>query len=127
MDVRAGWILEALREEGMAENTIIVFFGDNGRLTARGIHWVWDAGIHVPMIVRWPDRFPTPPRYSPGGVYDGVVSLLDLTATTLWIADTGDRGVYPESEYVVAPFEQEMHDWFGTPDWYLEAQRGAAK
>ena len=39
-------------------------------------------------------------------------------ALDTWIADTGDRGMYPEPEHIVAPFEQEMHDWFGTPDWY---------
>ena len=62
-----------------------------------------------------------------GNLEDRAALTAMRAALDAWMADTGDRGVYSESEYVVAPFEQEMHDWFGTPDWYLEAQRGATK
>ena len=86
MDVRIGWVLDRLRKDGLAENTIVVFFADNGRLEARGIHWAWDTGLHVPMIIHWPEGIPAPPQYAPGAVIDEVVSLLDLTATTLWMA-----------------------------------------
>ena len=86
MDVRVGWILEQLRRDGLAENTIVVFFSDNGRLEARGIHWAWDMGLHVPMIIHYPDGVQVPPQYDRGGVNDDVISLLDLTATTLQMA-----------------------------------------
>ncbi len=86
MDMRIGWILEQLRAEGLSDNTIVVFFADNGRLEARGIHWVWDTGLHVPLIIYYPKSVPTPPQFVPGGVGEDVVSLLDLTATTLWMA-----------------------------------------
>ena len=85
-DVRVGWILEQLKKDGLADNTVVVFFADNGRLEARGIHWCWDSGLHVPMILHWPKDYPAPPQYRPGTVNDQVISLLDLTATTLWIA-----------------------------------------
>ena len=39
-------------------------------------------------------------------------------ALDTWIVETGDRGEIPEPRDVVAPFEKEMHDWFGTPDWH---------
>ena len=39
-------------------------------------------------------------------------------ALDTWISDTGDRGAIPEPREVVAPFEKEMHDWFGTPAWW---------
>ncbi len=86
VDVRIGWILERLREDGLADDTVVIFFADNGRLEARGIHWCWDSGLHVPMILHWPKNHPAPPQYRPGKVDDRVISLLDLTATTLWIA-----------------------------------------
>ena len=38
-------------------------------------------------------------------------------ALDTWIVETGDRGAVPEPAAVVAPFAQEMHDWFGTPAW----------
>ncbi len=86
MDVRIGWILEQLRKDGLADDTIIIFFADNGRLEARGIHWCWDTGLHVPMIIHWPKNFPPPARYEAGSVNGTVISLLDITATTLNIA-----------------------------------------
>lgn len=254
MDVRIGWILDQLKKDGLADDTIIVFFGDNGRMEPRGIHWIWDTGIHVPMIIHYPKNVSAPSGYSVGGINGEVVSLLDLTATTLamagldipssmqsrcflgdgkmkprkfafsardridetelrmrsvrgkrfhyirnyshgegfstlnrykekcfmikplmrkllaegklkepsktlldpmpyeslydterdpheiknlvadpayqltllemrtaldtWEAETRDRGRIPEPREIVAPFEKEMHDWFGTPDWY---------
>ncbi len=39
-------------------------------------------------------------------------------ALSVWMVETQDQGVFPEPPEVVAPFEKEMHDWFGTPDWY---------
>ena len=44
-------------KDGLADNTIVMFFGDNGRIEPRGIHWCYDTGIHVPMIIRWPKDF----------------------------------------------------------------------
>jgi len=86
MDIRVGWILEQLQEEGLTEKTIIIFFGDNGRLDARGIHWCWDTGLRVPMIIYWPGSLEAPPQYKPGSVNENIISLLDITATTLQVA-----------------------------------------
>jgi len=86
VDVRVGWILEQLERDGLADDTVVIFFADNGRLEARGIHWCWDSGLRVPLIVRWPKNHPAPPQYRPGTVNRQVISLLDLTATTLAIA-----------------------------------------
>lgn len=86
MDRRIGWVLDRLREDGLEEDTVVIFFGDNGRLEPRGIHWCYDSGLHVPMIVRWPKRIPAPEGMRPGSVDDRVISLIDVTATTLAIA-----------------------------------------
>ena len=86
MDRRIGWVLDELRAEGLEDDTVIIFFADNGRLEPRGIHWCYDSGLRVPMIIRWPKNFPAPPQIRPGVVNDQVISLLDLTATTLAIA-----------------------------------------
>lgn len=86
IDVRVGWIIEQLKKDGVWDDTVVIFFGDNGRLEARGIHWCYDSGIHVPMIIRWPKNHAAPPQIKPGAVNHDVISLLDLTATTLQIA-----------------------------------------
>ncbi|MFP6692559.1 MAG: sulfatase [Pirellulales bacterium] len=257
MDKTIGRILAQLKKDGLADDTVVMFFGDNGRIEPRGIHWCYDTGLHVPMIIHWPKNFPPPKNYKSGRVSDEVVSLIDVTPTTLgfagidrplgmhgriflgdklgparqyafsardridetvnrvrsvrgqryhylrnyypdrhftslnrykekcfpikplmrqlmaagkltgppaelmsptvpreqlfdtlndpheihnlagspkpahkevlirmrtalsvWMVETQDQGEFPEPAEVVAPFEKEMHDWFGTPDWY---------
>ena len=86
MDKTVGKILKRLEADGLAGNTIVMFFGDNGRIEPRGIHWCYDTGLHVPLIIRWArDRTP-PAGFQSGQVDDQVVSLIDMTPTTLWCA-----------------------------------------
>jgi N-sulfoglucosamine sulfohydrolase len=86
MDQRIGVILNQLQADGLADDTVVFFFADNGRLEARGIHWCYDTGLHVPLIVRWPKSFSAPRQIQAGTENESVISLLDLTATTLWVA-----------------------------------------
>lgn len=86
LDQRVGEILDRLEADGLADDTIVVFFADQGCLAVRGIGWCYDSGNHLPMIIRWPKNFDVPPGYRPGKVDDRLVSLLDLTATTLGFA-----------------------------------------
>jgi len=86
MDIRIGWILEQLRKDGLADSTIVMFFGDNGRMEPRGIHWPWDSGLHVPMIIHVPAGMADPGGFKRGTESDQVISLLDITATTLALA-----------------------------------------
>jgi len=85
-DVRIGWVLDRLVADRMADDTIIIFFGDNGRLEPRGIHWCYDSGLRVPMIIKWPKNFPAPAGWRPGSVDEQIISVLDVTATTLALA-----------------------------------------
>lgn len=86
MDLRFGKVLAQLRADGLEDDTIIIFFGDNGRLEPRGIHWCYDNGLRVPMIIKWPKSHPAPPQLKPGSVDDRILSLIDVTATTLALA-----------------------------------------
>ena len=86
-DKRVGEILERLADDGLAQNTIVVFFADNGRLTLRGLDWCYDSGDRVPLIIRWPKNIPAPDQYQVGTTDRRLVSLIDITATTLDFAD----------------------------------------
>jgi len=80
MDVQFAGFLKQLEEDGLAGNTVVFFWADHGRGLSRAKRWVYDSGIHVPLIVRWPGKIP------PGSVSDDLVSLLDLGPTVLSIA-----------------------------------------
>lgn len=76
-DRQVGILLNELNKDGLLDNTVIFVFGDNGRCLLRGKQWLYDAGTHVPLIVRWPGRL------KPGSVRRDPVISLDITAATL--------------------------------------------
>lgn len=77
LDEKVGMVLDRLDEEGLAENTLVLFFGDHGRPHVRGKQWLYDGGLHVPLIARWPGKVEA------GAVDDRLVSLIDMMPTTL--------------------------------------------
>ncbi len=80
LDRKVGAVLKRLDDEGLSDNTIVFFFGDHGRAHVRGKQWLYDGGIHVPLIVRWPGKLPA------GEVRDQLVSAIDLAPTALHLA-----------------------------------------
>ena len=78
LDRKVGQVLDRLDAEGLATNTWVMFFGDHGRPQIRCKQWLYDGGIHVPLIVRGPGAAPA---------VDGrLISLIDLAPTTLGLA-----------------------------------------
>lgn len=77
VDCEVGEILQRLEEEGLAENTIIFFIGDHGRCHIRGKQFLYDGGIRIPMIMRWPGKV------KQGTVNDNLVQSIDICATIL--------------------------------------------
>ncbi|MCF8379841.1 MAG: sulfatase-like hydrolase/transferase [Bacteroidales bacterium] len=80
MDVQVGKILERIEKEGLKENTVVIFIGDHGRCMIRGKQWLYDSGIKIPLIVRWPKQI------NPGTINENLVSTIDITASILQIA-----------------------------------------
>ena len=83
LDQQVGEVVERLKADGLYETTAIFFFGDHGRPHMRGKQWLYDGGIHVPLIVRVPGKQPA--------VFEKQVSLLDLVPTTLAMANVDQR------------------------------------
>jgi arylsulfatase A-like enzyme len=80
MDQYIGKIMKRLDDEGLADNTAVIFIGDNGQCHVRGKQWLYDGGIHIPLLVRWPGKLQA------GQVCDNLVSSIDISATILKIA-----------------------------------------
>jgi arylsulfatase A len=95
----AGQVLQALKEKGLEENTIVIFTADNGPEAyawTRGLTYghfsmgdfrglkrdVWEGGHHVPFVVKWPAQIPA------GTVSDELISQIDLMATLAALTGT---------------------------------------
>lgn len=79
-DDKVGQILDKLDREGDGKNTIVFFFGDQGRPFPRGKQFLYDEGLRIPLIIRWPEHIPA------GEVSDRLVSMLDFAPTCLELA-----------------------------------------
>ncbi len=86
LDRKIGKILELLKRDGLLENTIICFFGDNGQAHVRGKQFCYEEGLHVPFIMSWPAGLAAPQGFQPGQVTDRLLMSIDLTATSLALA-----------------------------------------
>ena len=79
-DAKVGVILDRLEADGLADNTVVMFFGDHGRPHLWDKQWLYDGGLRVPLIVRWPGRLKA------GDVEPRLVSLIDLAPASLALA-----------------------------------------
>ncbi|MCP3693499.1 MAG: sulfatase-like hydrolase/transferase, partial [Planctomycetaceae bacterium] len=86
MDLQAGDLLEQLKQDGLSDNTIVIFWSDHGIGLPRGKRWLYDSGMHVPLIVRIPEKLRIDSQGAPGTVNDELVSLIDLAPTLLNLA-----------------------------------------
>lgn len=102
MDAEIGRLLDQLEDSGQVENTVVVYLTDNGGSTCnfgdnaplRGTKYtLWEGGIRVPFLVRWPDRI------TAGSTRSALTSSLDLYPTLLAAAGA-DPDAYRHSDGV---------------------------
>jgi arylsulfatase A-like enzyme len=82
-DRAVGKILQALEEAGQAQDTIVVFVSDHGPDYPRAKLTLYDPGIKVALLLRYPRRI------SPGTRIDSLASGVDVTPTLLDLAGLG--------------------------------------
>jgi len=97
LDWSTGEVLDALERTGVADNTLVIVSSDNGPWFqgspggVRGRKFdVFEGGMRVPFIVRWPERV------APGGVDEDLLTAVDLFPTVLELL-----GIPPPSDRVV--------------------------
>ncbi len=83
MDLEAGRILKELDDDGLAGDTIVFFYGDNGAGMPRHKRLPHDSGLRVPLVVRFPKKFQHLAPAAPGAVADRLVSFVDFAPTVL--------------------------------------------
>ena len=84
-DADAGHRLSELAAAGLADNTIVFYFADHGSGMPRSKRWPSNSGLHVPMVVYFPQKWQhlAPTEYKTGGTSDRLVSFVDLAPTML--------------------------------------------
>jgi N-sulfoglucosamine sulfohydrolase len=85
MDEEVGAILAQLERAGLADSTIVIWTTDHGDGLPRAKRELFDSGIKVPMIIRWPAAF-YPDGLKPGAVEKRLISFVDLGPTILSLA-----------------------------------------
>jgi len=80
VDREVGEVLKRLEEDGLADNTIVFFVGDQGRPMVRHKQFLYDGGTHTPLMVRYPNGD------FAGDVRSELVSNIDLSAASLALA-----------------------------------------
>jgi N-sulfoglucosamine sulfohydrolase len=86
MDREVGELLAELDEAGLSDETVVIFYSDNGGPLPRQKRQVLDSGLHVPFIMRFPGG------EHAGEVVDDLVSFVDVPATILSLAGVGIPG-----------------------------------
>lgn len=89
VDQQIGKVVDRLTEDGLLEDTFIFYFGDHGGVLPRGKGYAYESGLHVPLVVRVPDKWK---HLAPniGSRSSQIVSFVDFGPTLLALA--GSKG-----------------------------------
>jgi len=83
MDKQVGDVLSQLEDDGLADNTIVFFFSDHGLGIPRFKRTLYDSGLHVPLIIRFPGRYGNLSPVKPGEKSNRLISFVDFAPTVL--------------------------------------------
>ncbi len=90
LDEAIGKWLDRLDEEGLADDTIVIFTTDHGGVMPGSKRYLKDSGTHSPLIIRIPEKFKNLwPADAPGEPVDRLVSFVDMPKT--WLSITGAK------------------------------------
>lgn len=118
LDSAVAEALSALEQARLSEDTIVFFFSDHGSGFPRSKRWPFNSGLHVPMIVYFPDKWRhlAPAEYAPGAQSERLVDFMDLAPTLLSLIGT-EPPAYLHGHAFAGGFQSKPPD-------YLYAFRG---
>ncbi len=83
MDNYVAKYLKELEDAGLAEDTIVFYYSDHGGIMPRSKRFVYDSGTHVPLVVRFPQKWAHLSPHKPGTQTDEPVGFVDFAPTLL--------------------------------------------
>ena len=99
IDRQIGNVVSQLKEDGLLEDTFIFYFGDHGGVLPRSKGYLYESGLHVPLVVRVPKNFQDQVQLERGSRTQGFVQFFDFGPTVLHLA-----GIDVPSEVDGRPF-----------------------
>tara|TARA_R110002096_G_scaffold22070_13_gene71261 strand:- start:670 stop:2550 length:1881 start_codon:yes stop_codon:yes gene_type:complete len=99
IDGIVGDTIAKLEDDGVLEDTFVFYFGDHGGVLPRGKGYVYESGLHVPLVVRIPENFKHLVDAESGSKNSGFVSFIDFGPTALNLA-----GISPPDQMDGSPF-----------------------
>lgn len=115
-DADAGRRLAELAEAGLAEETIVFYYADHGSGMPRSKRWPCDSGLHVPLVVYFPQKWRhlAPRDYAPGTASPRLVHFVDLAPTVLSLAGLPPPA-WMQGQAFAGPYQQPPHEYlFGS-------------
>ncbi len=86
MDAKVGAVVAELEKDGLLDNTIILYYGDNGGIMPNSKGYLTEMGLNVPLVVRVPERYKGMIDVERGSRDKRFVSFVDLAPTILEMA-----------------------------------------
>lgn len=87
MDNKVGEVIKNLKDNGLYENTIVIYCSDHGGVMPRSKRYLYNSGIHCPLIIRIPEVFSYLwPNKKVGSSVNRLVSFIDMPKTWLSLA-----------------------------------------
>lgn len=110
MDAEVGELLAELEEDNLLDKTIFIFYGDNGGPLPRQKRELYDSGMRVPLIIRFPDG------QGAGTTNDDLVSFVDFGVTMLSLAGIPIPDYYQGQPFLGAQKAEPRNYVFGARD-----------
>jgi len=109
-------VLKELVKEGLHENTIVFYYSDHGGVLGRSKRFMYESGLHVPLIIHFPEKYKHLAPAAPGATADQLVNFADFGPTVLSLAG------------IATPKHMQGKPFLGTfapdPRSYLPAYKG---
>ncbi len=86
LDEQIGAVVDRLKQDGLLEDTFIFYFGDHGGVLPRSKGYIYETGLHVPLVVYVPEKWKALVPASLGSRIQGFVQFMDFGPTLLHLA-----------------------------------------
>ena len=86
MDAQVGKVLQELEKQGLADNTIVFYYSDHGGVLGRSKRFMYESGLHIPLVVRVPEKYQSLAPGKPDTRTDRLVTFVDFAPTVLSLA-----------------------------------------